>query len=187
MDLSGKNASVYYSNFYFNDAKTYGGAINWEGGHGDDSIIGSTFVNNTGHGAGMGGGAIFWTASKDGVIGTGGLIKDSIFINNTAFGHHGGAIDWFHAIDSKIDNCLFINNTANSDGGALYTGDRKGNSLNFTIINSQFYNNTAGKHGGAIANQMTSCYIYNNTFDGNRASSSAVPTDNALFRVLYSV
>ena len=172
MDLSGENASVLYSNFYFNDAKTYGGAINWEGGHGDDSIIGSTFVNNTGHGAGMGGGAIFWTASKGGKIGSGGLIKDSIFINNTAHGHHGGAIDWFHALDSTIDNCLFINNTAAADGGALYTGDKNGNSLNFTIINSQFYNNTAGKHGGAIANQMTSCYIYNSTFDGNKAGSS---------------
>ena len=172
IDLSGRNASVHYSNFYFNDAKMYGGAMNWEGGHGDDSIIGSTFVNNTGHGGGMGGGAIFWTATKGSEIGSGGLIKDSIFINNTAYGHHGGAIDWFHAIDSTIDNCLFINNHAKADGGALYTGDKNGNSLNFTISNCQFYNNSAGFHGGAIANQMANSLIYNNVFDGNRAETS---------------
>ena len=171
MDLSGQNASVRYSYFDHNDARWYGGAINWDGGHGDDSIIGSTFTFNNCNGSGLGGGAIYWTAGN-GEIGSGGLIKDSVFINNTATGHHGGAIDWFHALDSVIDNCLFINNYASADGGALYTGDKNGNSLNFTISNSQFYNNTAGKHGGAIANQMTHCLIFNNTFDGNSATHS---------------
>ncbi len=172
IDLSGRNASVLYSYFDNNTALNYGGAINWEGGHGEDSIIGSTFTNNACYGGGLGGGAVYWTASKSGKIGAGGLIEDSIFINNTAYGHHGGAIDWFHAINSTINNCLFINNTASSDGGALYTGDKNGNSFNFTISNSQFYNNTAGKHGGAIANQMMNSLIFNNTFDGNKASSS---------------
>ena len=167
MDIGGANASVYYSWFDHNVAKMEGGAINWLGGHGDDSIIGSTFTNNVAHNNQRGGGAIYWTHGN--VIAAGGLIKDSIFINNTATGRHGGAINWFHALDSVIDNCLFINNTANRDGGALYTGDQGGQSVNLTITNSQFYNNTALKYGGAISNQMSNSYIYNNIFDGNTA------------------
>ncbi|WP_295112191.1 Ig-like domain repeat protein [uncultured Methanobrevibacter sp.] len=169
LDIGGANVSVYYSWFDHNEAITEGGAINWLGGHGDDSIIGSTFTNNVANGASRGGGAIYWTQGIP--IASGGLIKDCIFINNTAAAKHGGAIDWYQALDSLIENCLFINNTANSDGGALYTGDQGGNSVNLTIIYCQFYNNTAGKYGGAIANQMANSYIFNNTFDGNKARS----------------
>ena len=167
LDIGGANASVYYSWFDHNDAKLEGGAINWLGGHGDDSIIGSTFTNNRGNGTSRGGGAIYWAQGLP--IASGGLIKDCIFINNTATGKHGGAIDWFQTLDSVIENCLFINNSCHSDGGALYTGDQQGNSVNLTIIYCQFYNNTAGKYGGAIANQMANSYIFNNTFDGNKA------------------
>ena len=167
MDIGGSNASVYYSWFDHNSATAEGGAINWLGGHGDDSIIGTTFTNNVAYTTQRGGGAVYWTQGN--VIAAGGLIKDSIFINNTAAGRHGGAINWFHALDSKIENCLFENNTANCDGGALYTGDQGGMSVNLTITNSQFYNNTARLYGGAIANQMANSYIFNNTFDGNTA------------------
>ena len=172
LDIGGSNASVYYSWFDHNEAHTEGGAINWIGGHGDDSIIGSTFTNNICYGTSKGGGAIHWTASTTtGYIGSGGLIQDSVFINNTAAGRHGGALNWFQTRDSKINNCLFINNTANSDGGALYTGDQRGNSYNLNMSNCQFYNNTAGKYGGAIANQMANSYVFNNTFDGNLANA----------------
>ena len=172
LDIGGSNASVYYSWFDHNEANTEGGAINWIGGHGDDSIIGSTFTNNICYGTSKGGGAIHWTASNTaGYIGSGGLIQDSVFINNTAAGRHGGALNWFQTRDSKINNCLFINNTANADGGALYTGDQRGNSYNLNMSNCQFYNNTAGKYGGAIANQMANSYVFNNTFDGNLANA----------------
>ena len=170
LDIEGERASVFYSWFDHNAAKGNGGAINWIGGHGDDSISGCNFTNNYCNNTVSGGGAIFWTAGK--VLASGGLIQDSIFINNSANGRHGGAIDWFHAKDSVVHNCLFINNYAASDGGALYTGDQKGGGYNLTITNSQFYNNTARKHGGAIANQMYASYVYNNTFDGNKAGAS---------------
>ena len=190
LDIGGANASVYYSWFDHNDAKLEGGAINWLGGHGDDSIIGSTFTNNRGNGTSRGGGAIYWAQGLP--IASGGLIKDCIFINNTAAGKHGGAIDWFQTLDSVIENCLFINNTASSDGGALYTGDQGGNSVNLTIIYCQFYNNTAGKYGGAIANQMANSYIFNNTFDGNKAMAGGGtilmkegPADNCIVDHCY--
>ena len=190
LDIGGANASVYYSWFDHNDAKLEGGAINWLGGHGDDSIIGSTFTNNVGHGTSRGGGAIYWTQGLP--IASGGLIQDCIFINNTATGKHGGAIDWFQALDSVINNCLFINNTASSDGGALYTGDQAGNSVNLTITYCQFYNNTAGKYGGALANQMANSYIFNNTFDGNKAGAGGGtilmkegPADNCIVDHCY--
>ena len=171
LDIGGSNASVYYSWFDHNDASQEGGAINWLGGHGDDSIIGSTFTFNVCHGTGKGGGAIYWTAASGNDIGSGGLIQDSIFINNTAAGRHGGALDWFQTRDSKINNCLFINNTAKCDGGALYTGDQGGKSYNLNMSNCQFYNNTAGLYGGAIANQMANSHVFNNTFDGNKANA----------------
>ncbi|WP_298521337.1 Ig-like domain repeat protein [uncultured Methanobrevibacter sp.] len=172
LDMSGDNASVYYSFFDENRAYSNGGAINWDGGHGSDSIVGCTFTNNDCNNTQQGGGAIFWTAGEIGHIGAGGLIQDSKFINNTANGRHGGAINWYHAKDSVINNCLFINNTAASDGGALYTGHQTGGGFNLTMTNCQFYNNTAHKHGGAIANQMEGSWIYNNTFDGNKAQAS---------------
>ncbi|WP_303371178.1 Ig-like domain repeat protein [Methanobrevibacter sp.] len=173
LDIGGSNASVYSCWFDHNDAVRYGGAINWKGGHGDDTILGSTFTNNGCHGTGQGGGAIFWTSGDDmDNIPPGGLILNSIFINNTAYGHHGGAIDWYYARDSTINNCLFVNNTANSDGGALYIGDQNGHGHHLMMSNNQFYNNSAGKHGGAIANQMSDSWIYNNTFDGNKAKAS---------------
>ncbi len=172
LDMSGDNASVYYSFFDNNRAASNGGAINWDGGHGSDSIIGCTFTNNDCNNTLQGGGAIFWTAGEIGHIGSGGLIQDSKFINNTANGRHGGAINWYHAKDSVINNCLFVNNTAASDGGALYTGHQTGGGFNLTMTNCQFYNNTAHKHGGAIANQMEGSWIYNNTFDGNKAQAS---------------
>ena len=169
LDIGGERASVLYSYFSFNTATGTGGAINWQGGHGNDSIIGTTFVNNSCTGQ-PGGGAIFWTQGNS--MASGGLIRDCIFINNSAYTKHGGALNWYRTMDSTIDNCLFINNYASSDGGALYTGDQGGNSFNLTFINCQFYNNTAAKHGGAIANQMGKSYIYNITFDGNKAGYS---------------
>ena len=171
LDIGGENASVLYSNFDHNDAKDNGGAINWIGGHGSDSIIGSLFTFNTCSGTSKGGGAIYWTAG-DGIITAGGLIKDTVFINNSALGKHGGAINWFHALDSVFDNCTFINNTSTSDGGALYTGHQSGGGDNLSIINSRFYNNTAGLHGGAIANQMANSLIYNCDFNYNSAYQS---------------
>lgn len=172
LNIGGSNASVYSCWFDHNYAKGNGGAINWEGGHGDDTILGSTFTNNQCHGTVAGGGAIYWTSGDKNYIPPGGLILNCIFVNNTSFGHHGGAIDWYYARDSTINNCLFINNTANSDGGALYIGDQNGKGSNLMMSNNQFYNNSAGKHGGAIANQMANSWIYNNTFDGNRANAS---------------
>ena len=173
LDIGGTNASVYSCWFDHNDAVNNGGAINWKGGHGNDTILGSTFTNNGCHGTGQGGGAVYWTAGDDpDNIPAGGLILNCIFINNTAYGHHGGAIDWFYARDSTINNCLFVNNTAYGDGGALYTGDQNGHGHHLMMSNCQFYNNTAMKHGGAIANQMSDSWIYNNTFDRNKAIAS---------------
>ncbi|WP_298521338.1 Ig-like domain repeat protein [uncultured Methanobrevibacter sp.] len=169
LNIGGQNASVYYSWFDNNGGVQNGGAINWLGGHGDDSIVGSRFTNNKCIGGSRGGGAIYWAAST-GTITSGGLIKDTVFINNSATAKHGGAINWYHAVDSKFDNCTFINNTASSDGGAIYSGHQNGGGKNLTITNSRFYNNHANKHGGAIANQMSSSVIYNCTFDNNYAN-----------------
>jgi len=106
----------------------------------------------------------------------GGVIKNSIFVNNTAKGsviyleqsnvynltfinnrgYNSGAIeirgDYGSNYNTSIDSCVFINNSAlstteNSGGGAISITGMYTNS--FTVKNSIFINNSASK-GGAI-------------------------------------
>ncbi|WP_188118152.1 Ig-like domain repeat protein, partial [Methanobrevibacter millerae] len=170
MYVEGLNAKVHYTYFDSNYANK-GGSILWRGGYAGNEIIGSVFANSRAIGNNLQGGAIFWDEGATSITTSGSLIKDTLFINNTAT-HHGGAIDWYKTDNSVIDNCTFINNHISAgDGGALYCGAKgtyQGN--NFTVKNSKFINNTAVTCGGAIALQMKNSLIFNNTFSGNTAS-----------------
>ena len=73
-------------------------------------------------------------------------VSDCIFINNTA-NFDGGAINWFEFSDNgRVSDCIFINNTANRDGGAIDWFD----SGNGRVSDCIFINNTANRDGGAI-------------------------------------
>ena len=65
-----------------------------------------------------------------------------------------------------IDNCVFANNAANANGGAL-------NTKSFTINNSVFENNT-GKFGSAIYSAGESGLITNSLFTKNNASKTMI-------------
>ena len=66
-----------------------------------------------------------------------------------------------------INNCTFINNKANFDGGAIYNGVKE-NSL--TIKNSKFINNSASNDDGGAIFSRGKLIIENSFFEGNKAS-----------------
>ncbi|MGZ7095433.1 MAG: right-handed parallel beta-helix repeat-containing protein [Methanobacterium sp.] len=76
----------------------------------------------------------------------------------------GGAI--YNQGTLTIQNCVFENNHARGDGGAI--SNRQG-TLN--IVDSEFKNNYAasGYYGGAISNSNGNLTITNSKFDGNHA------------------
>ena len=85
-------------------------------------------------------------------------INNCSFIKNTA-NSEGGAI-YITKGNLTINNSNFINNTATESGGAIYMEDNG----NLTINNSNFINNTATEyHGGAI-------YIYNGNLTINNSN-----------------
>ena len=186
---SGYNGTVVSSNFTGNKALGTvngtgpdgsiipggnGGAIVWKGAEGD--IIDSTFRLNN---ASRNGGAIFMQAGSTEDC-SNITVDGGIFIDNYA-GVNGGALDWYEgAHDADLYNSVFINNTAERSGGAVYWFGHDG-----TIFNSTFENNTAkgnvnatdsygrvtpGGHGGAIMWTGANGKILNSTFRLNNAS-----------------
>ena len=175
MYVNGQNATLYYCNVKFNKATKQGGGILWEGGHGDDRIIGCNISSNVANkksdssdldNSALGGG-IFWTSGS--ATTEAGLIQDSYFYNNSA-GKHGGAIDWYRCVGGLIENCTFVENICLKDGAAMYLGDTSGYGREITVANCTFEKNH-GANGGAISNQMTDSLIINNTFIANYASN----------------
>ena len=50
-----------------------------------------------------------------------------------------------------VDDCIFVNNTAAKNGGAVYLDNiKQGECDNTTFSNSHFENNSAAINGGAI-------------------------------------
>ena len=144
---SGHNGTILHSNFTSNKALGTvngtgpdgsiipggnGGAIVWKGAEGD--IINTTFRLNN---ASRNGGAIFMQAGSNEDC-SNITVDGSTFIENYA-GVNGGALDWYEgAHDADLYNSVFINNTAERSGGAVYWFGHDG-----TIVNSTFEYNTA--------------------------------------------
>ena len=126
-------------------------------------VINVTFINNTAKGLGpvssdntLGGGAVFIKECINA------FFENVTFINNTA--SQGGAFSLQPNDDSiKFNNCTFIGNKAENDGGAIWVGK-----FTLNIYDSIFYKNSAGNRGGAIYNSGNFAYR-NLTFINNSA------------------
>ena len=126
-------------------------------------VINVTFINNTAKGLGpvssdntLGGGAVFIKECINA------FFENVTFINNTA--SQGGAFSLQPNDDSiKFNNCTFIGNKAENDGGAIWVGK-----FTLNIYDSIFYKNSAGNRGGAIYNLGKFAYS-NLTFTNNSA------------------
>lgn len=78
------------------------------------------------------------------------------------------------AIESRVsklyvDNCIFINNTAAHNGGAIDNGGNETELRYLLVNNSIFINNYAGNDGGAITTIHGTTDIYNSYFALNSA------------------
>ena len=126
------------SYLFVNNSLFIGNYANHDGGavttcYASSDIYNSVFINNSAH---RDGGAI-----RVSVYGYGN-VKDCIFMYNHADEWAGAYYSW--AGNSSIDRCIFINNTAGTNGGAVMVSG----SLNLT--NSIIVNNTADETGGSF-------------------------------------
>ena len=93
------------------------------------------------------------------------VILDNVTLIN-GYAYSGGAISAVFELGShgylSIINSKLINNTADTDGGAIFVSQ-----VEVVIDHTDFINNTAGDSGGAAA--FTFARISNSTFTGNKA------------------
>lgn len=121
------NNSLFINNYANHD----GGAITTC--YAKSDILNSIFINNTAH---RDGGAI--RVSIYGYCNT----EDCIFMYNRADEWGGAFYSW--ACTSYINRCIFLNNTAGTNGGSVMI------SGNISLTNSIIVNNTGEETGGSI-------------------------------------
>ncbi|MDD5959038.1 MAG: hypothetical protein PUC09_00125 [Methanobrevibacter wolinii] len=175
--LTNYASNLTIKGFTFKDCyKRIGASIFDSGGI---TVINCTFIDNYAWGAG---GAIYAPSEYFKVINStfisnvayqgaaiygeyGASIINSTFVNNgNASTSQGGAV-FMYGDNLYVENCSFVNNTANYVGGAFITYSAG----NVTCINSSFINNSAKVAGGAIISDGESNYINNCTFINNSA------------------
>ena len=95
-------------------------------------------------------------------------MDNCIFKNNDAT-YDGGAI-YLEAIPGTLSNLDFTANHAGHDGGAIYYHEKITGSTEDGLIGSNFTNNTAGDEGGALYIEGMGGIIRGSTFIGNNAT-----------------
>ena len=172
------NLNVIDSIFENNTAAKNGGAIFTQ--NAGIGITPSLYVNNTvfrnndaGGNSNYGGGAIYVQQASDDLV-----IENSIFEENTCHDYGGGAIEIAQTNAAKINNCTFINNTANSEdhktkadygGGAIsFKGFYDSARETLTVTNSLFLDNSVKEcGGGAIYVMYATADVKNSVLIGN--------------------
>ena len=174
--LIGSNSNLKSLSLKYNNAGADGGALYLDGVN--SKLFDSEFINNT---ANSMGGAVSWLGAK-------GEFYNCNFTNNTA--GTGGAV-YISADDNNVHKITFINNTADSMGGALYMAGLAGNNLS----DVNFTNNFANVAGGAIYWTSNNAFVNDininnsNSMDGgaiywNGANSNLT---NLTFNNAYSI
>jgi len=153
-----------------------GGALDIIGNN--NLITNSSFTYNWG----FDGGAIKLSGYDDRII-------NSSFSHNTAFQHDGGAVS--HSLGNmEIDNCIFENNNANGNGGAVsaiynFVNDNY-KYQNSTYKNSIFVNNQAS-NGGAIFDSGNEVKYYNLSISNNKAKVGGGLYNDGAFNLISNV
>ena len=95
------------------------------------------------------------------------LVHVNAVVAENCAGLNGGAFNAHHSA-FEITNSKFVNNNADSLGGAIAVGDDS----RATIRNAQFTNNTAGNEGGAIyVRDGSALIVESSAFTGNTATN----------------
>ena len=159
-DTGATETSIINSIFNNNTAKLYGGAVHYREGASEDKVINSAFNNNY---ADEDGGALF-------IDGNHCELRDSTF-NHNYVGDDGGAIYW-HGQGGIIDNINCTNNTGvsshgNSKGGTIcLTGN------DISLSNSRFEDSYAKVTGGAMFVTGNNVNIVGTSFKNCSVSNS---------------
>jgi predicted outer membrane repeat protein len=127
-------------------------------GRGDSTqyIEGLTFAN----------GYINYQWSDAGALGIdayGATIRDCIFRNNVSVQTTAGALGFRFSL--RVIGCQFIDNTASSWGGAIYTPG-----ASQLIVKDCTFEGNYARHGGAVSVRCATTLIERSVFVGNRAS-----------------
>ena len=151
------NLTVIDSQFINNTADKVGGAIftQYAGINVTPvlTISGSTFTNNTAKGnKNYAGGAVYAQGAEFVTI------SNTVFDSNKAIDFGGGAVEITVTAKATIDNCKFVNNTANGEaydqksdygGGAIsFIGSYADLAETLTVTNSVFEDNSVANNGG---------------------------------------
>ena len=159
-DTGATESSIVSSIFNNNTAKLYGGAVHFREGASEDKVINSAFNNNY---ASEDGGALF-------IDGNHCELHDSTF-NHNYVGDDGGAIYW-HGQGGIINNINCTNNTGisshgNSKGGTIcLTGN------DILLSNSRFEDSYAKVTGGAMFVTGNNVNITGTSFKNCNVSNS---------------
>lgn len=162
---NGHNMTITDCVFTGNSAKL-GGAI-----HNNNSattaltIYGGTFENNGSTVTDANGGAISNRANATLKINPDGT-KETVFKKNFAL--YGGAIYTYDTGTVQLRNCVFTENNANNNGGAIVLR------VGATLTNCDFDGNIAGKNGGAIfvQNAITLSIDSDSSFGATKANTA---------------
>ena len=148
----------------------HGGAIAFDMGATSNSIINSTFINNTVSGEEHHGGAVYFRqgASEDKII-------NSTFTLNHA-DEDGGAI-FLEGEICELHNSTFTSNYAGDDGGAIFWKGNLGTIYNITCTNNSGISLHGNSKGGTICLNGNNISLSNSSFK----QSYAKVTGGALF------
>lgn len=126
--------------------------------------------------------AIFTISSKTATV----YFSNLTFIR--ASGTYGGAISMDPG-NVHVDNCIFINNSASTNGAAICNGgvDNSRNPFisHLFVNNSIFMGNDVGHDGGAISSYYGDSFIYNSYFSQNYAARDGGAIRVSLFSKAY--
>ena len=164
INIDGSNANLFIDNVMFMDNRAmgavfsncFGGAITCE--EASAEILNSKFYSND---AEYHGGAVFVRGSKKFTM-TNCIVKD-----NTAKRGFGGGI-YLSAGSGKgtrIEDTSFLNNTSDSDGGALYINAYG----KVDVFGTLFEGNSSEKNGGAVSVNHNGACFYDCMFKKNHA------------------
>ena len=164
------SAIVYINNCLFKDnTATYDGGVVHSTSN-NVHIRNSYFENNS---------------AKDGSGGVLNIIRGKLFVSNSSakysYAAKGGAIQGSES-DIELMDCIFENNTADLNGGAMFiTGSL------LTAEKVTYLDNTASvsADGGAIYAEGCTIYVLNSLFAGNRAPKGSAGAISLKSDVLY--
>ena len=187
-NVSGNGGAIYWNGAngtlegtFINDTATNnGGAVYWSGANG--TLTDTEFVNNSA----ANGAAVYWTGMNGTVLKSEFVnniasyaalvvnnrdifnINDTLFLNNTA-NAVGGAIYFTAANEWNISNCTFTENKGYTySTGAVFT---RGNG---TITNSKFIDNFATASGSALYVDAGIVNLKNSNFTNNTCGDNIV-------------